>query len=154
MPKQQILIKTHVCNSDYMVAVYLGTRCNIGSKSACQNWCRLWNMLKGCGVFRLPLPEKNTYVWWNPWGDFANFFGVILHCRSSLIFLVLSKAVQVWEVIINIAFAMSRKQCSGCNCPLTHAVDGRNLRCGTIGSCQSTTAFEIVKWCWSRWFTV
>ena len=73
------------------------------------------------------------------------FFGVILHCRSSLIFLVLSKAVQVWEVIINIAFAMSRKQCSGCNCPLTHAVDGRNLRCGTIGSCQSTTAFEIVK---------
>ena len=28
--------------------------------------------------------------------------------------------------------------CRGSNCTLTRAMDGRNLRCSTIGSCQST----------------
>ena len=28
--------------------------------------------------------------------------------------------------------------CRGSNCTLTRAMDGRSLRCSTIGSCQST----------------
>ena len=44
--------------------------------------------------------------------------------------------------------------CRWSNCPLTRAVDGRNLRCSTIGSCQSTTTSEIVKRGWLRLFTV
>ena len=33
--------------------------------------------------------------------------------------------------------------CRGSSCTLTRAVDGRNLHCSTIGSCQSTaTAYD------------
>jgi len=34
--------------------------------------------------------------------------------------------------------------------PLARAMDGRNLRCSTIGSCQSTATSEIVKRDWLR----
>ena len=44
--------------------------------------------------------------------------------------------------------------CRGSNCTLTRAMDGRNLRCSTICSCQSTATSKIVKRGWSRWFTV
>ena len=44
--------------------------------------------------------------------------------------------------------------CRGSNCTLTRAMDGRNLCCSTIGSCQSTATSKIVKRGWSWWFTV
>jgi len=41
--------------------------------------------------------------------------------------------------------------CRGSNCPLTNAIDGRNLRCSTIGSCKSTTTSY---YCTARLVTV
>ena len=40
--------------------------------------------------------------------------------------------------------------CRGSNCTLTRAMDGRNLRCSTIGPWQATATSEIVKRGWSR----
>ena len=39
--------------------------------------------------------------------------------------------------------------CRGSNCTLTRAMDGRNLRCSTIGSCQSTATSYDCKVRWS-----
>jgi len=36
--------------------------------------------------------------------------------------------------------------CRGSNCTLTRAMDGRNLRCSTTGSCQSTaTSYDCTE---------
>jgi len=50
---------------------------------------------KGCVAFLL-LPEKKYFcaVWWNPGAIPPNFYAMP-HCRSSLIFQILSKSAQV-----------------------------------------------------------
>ena len=70
------------------------------------------------------------------------------HGRRNL---VNAYGVKAWWLIGAVVCLLAA--CRGSNCPLTRAADGRNLRCSTTGSCQSTTTSEIVKRSWLRWFT-